>query len=95
MALAIGGCTVAELKSRMSDPEFRRWQQFYMQQPFDDIHRYYRPAALQAASFSGGNIGEIMDFLINKDERAQAEQSADLSVFAAFGVAPPQGYEAG
>lgn len=92
LALAIGGCTVAELQTRMSEPEYRRWQRFYLQQPFDDVHRYYRPAALQAAAFGGGNIGKMMDFLIDKAEKPP-EADADLSVFAAFGVAPPERFK--
>ena len=80
------------MQARMSEREFQRWQRFYLQQPFDDVHRYYRPAALQAAAFGGGNIGEMMDFLVNKAEKPP-ETDADLSVFAAFGVPPPEQFK--
>lgn len=28
--------------------EFERWRQFYLRWPFDDAHRFHRPAALVA-----------------------------------------------
>lgn len=74
----------------MSEQEFRRWMQFYRQQPFDDIHRYYRPAVLQASAFGGGDADAMMDFLVNRtDGRQEDVPDADLSVFEAFGAVVP------
>lgn len=82
---------MAELQARMSEQEFRRWVRFYRQQPFDDIHRYYRPAVLQASAFGGGDMAAMMDFLLNKEVVQEAEsEDVGLSVFRAFGVVPPK-----
>ena len=47
----------------MSVPEFVRWMQYYKRNPFDDLHRYHRPAALISVSMGGGDFVERMDFL--------------------------------
>ena len=61
--MAIGGCTVDELKRRMSVPEFVRWMQYYKRNPFDDLHRYHRPAALVSVSMGGGDFIERVELL--------------------------------
>lgn len=81
---------MSELKSRMSVTEFRRWQLFYEMQPFDDLHLFYRPAALLAAVMGSGDVGKMMSFLLNKSE--EVVDDVDLSVFAAFGVEPPANF---
>lgn len=53
LALALGGRTVAEWKAAMSDDEFDGWCEYYRRWPFDDFHRYHRPAALTAQMASG------------------------------------------
>jgi hypothetical protein len=37
----------------MTEDEWLRWIEFYKLQPFDDYHRFARPAALVAHSMSG------------------------------------------
>ena len=61
--MAIGGCTVDELKQRMSVPEFIRWMQYYKCNPFDDLHRYHRPAALVSVAMGGGDFVERVELL--------------------------------
>ena len=61
--MAIGGCTVDELKQRMSVPEFVRWMQYYKRNPFDDLHRYHRPAALVSVAMGGGDFVERVELL--------------------------------
>ena len=61
--MAIGGCTVDELKRRMSVPEFVRWMQYYKRNPFDDLHRYHRPAALVSVAMGGGDFVERVELL--------------------------------
>lgn len=34
--MAIGGCTIEELKARMTENEFNSWVAFYSQEPFGD-----------------------------------------------------------
>lgn len=48
------GRTVAELHATMSADEYQSWMQFFSLYPFDDFHRFHRPAALVSASMSGG-----------------------------------------
>lgn len=52
----------------MSANEFSRWREFYLKQPFDDVHLYYRPAALIAQSMSGIDISDSVNFLIDSFE---------------------------
>ena len=87
LCLALGGCTVAELKGRMSLPEFEAWAAYYRARPFDDEHRYQLPAALQAAVSSRGGkpITYWLDFMIPPTVSA-----ADASIFRAFGLEPPR-----
>lgn len=58
----IGGRTVAEAKRRLTLRAFEKWKQFYLHFPFDDLHRYHRPAALVAATL-GGKYEEKIEFL--------------------------------
>lgn len=90
LALAIGGRTVAELKSTMTHAEFCRWQDFYMQNPFDDLHRYHRPAALISCSMAGGDFGEKVKMLEN--DSTVKISDADLNTFKAFGIQPPKNW---
>ena len=54
IALALGGRTVAEWRGAMTDEEFEDWVAFYNLYPFDDFHRYQRPAALICQVYGGG-----------------------------------------
>lgn len=58
------GCTVAELRRRMSRREFRHWWQFHLQNPIDPVGQHIRPAALAAyysARYSMGGTRESFD----------------------------------
>jgi hypothetical protein len=58
----IGGRTIAEARERMSASEFKQWVAFFSMYPFDDAHRYHRPAAVVAHSF-GGKYDDVLEFL--------------------------------
>jgi len=78
----------------MTEREFRSWQQFYAESPFDDLHRYQRPAALLAQVQVGGDFAARLDWLAGgsglqpEQPRQLAGQSseADLRTFAALGL---------
>ena len=75
----------------MSQAEFQRWFAFYQVQPFDDMHRYHRPAALISRSMSGGEIAPMLEWLqpdysVNKNSEYSEE---DLQTFKAFGLEKP------
>lgn len=75
----------------MSQAEFERWFDFYRMHPFDDLHRYHRPAALVARTMSGGDIEQMMEWLHPKynesNESGYSEQ--DLQTFKALGLEKP------
>jgi hypothetical protein len=77
---------VAEWKKSMSRVEFLAWTEFYKAHPFDDRHRFHRPAALIAGS-SGDDVEKCLDWL---QPRRSAEDDqhtdADRDLFAAAGV---------
>lgn len=84
-----------ELRSRMTIAEYRRWRAFYKQFPFDDRHRYYRPAALVRSGLGGVNLEQCMDFLEPSDSldlgSATGNYSeADLATLKALGKKPPR-----
>lgn len=87
LALALGGRTVAEWQSVMTHREFMEWTEFYRSWPFDDLHRYHRPAALISASFGGAGVADRIDWLSpgpQHDEHGRT--SADRDLYAAAGI---------
>ena len=76
----------------MSQVEFERWFDFYQMHPFDDLHRYHRPAALISRSMSGADIGELIEWLQPREMSEAAENGfseADLNTFKALGMSKP------
>lgn len=72
----------------MTEPEFLTWLEFYKLHPFDDMHRFFRPAALIAQSMSGGDMQLKLDYL--EPPAAGNFSQADINTFRAFGVVPPR-----
>lgn len=60
--------------------------------PFDDLHRFHRPAALVATCLTGDKIENMLEWLHPKyNSAAESEFSeADMNTFKAFGVEPPK-----
>lgn len=76
LALALGR-TVRELQAVMTAPEFDTWKAFYAAHPFDDFHRYHRPAALISASF-GGDYDAKLDVLRSHETPKQINSPQKL-----------------
>lgn len=77
LALALGK-TVGELQRDMTRKEFESWKDFYALRPFDDLHRYHRPAAVVAHSMGGGkDIGRTIDMLVN-ERKVMAKISKEM-----------------
>lgn len=57
--------------------------QFFKQQPFDDFHRYHRPAALIAASMNGTEMDKLLDFLQPKVRIQYTD--LEMQIFETFG----------
>ncbi|MFC3340011.1 phage tail assembly protein T [Paracandidimonas soli] len=73
----------------MSYVEFCDWVAFYVAHPFDDEHRYHRPAALIAQSLAGGEMNEKLRWLkgaiVDDDSMIDGEFSeADRRTIAAL-----------
>lgn len=85
LALALGGRSVDEWKEVISPAAFQRWIEHFRHEPFDDLHRFYRPAALIAASFGGGAVSELQEWL--QPDVASAELSeVDIALLKALNV---------
>lgn len=82
----------------MTRPEFIAWAEFYEAHPFDDLHRYHRPAALIASTVgtTGRKFDAALDMLAPDLPAALepvegfAYSAADLQTFRAFGRKPPR-----
>lgn len=72
----------------MTQPEFLAWVEFYKLNPFDDYHRFYRPAALVSHSMSGGSLDDLLGWLEKRPEPKLSD--ADLATLKAFGLKPPK-----
>lgn len=85
LALALGQ-TVGELKRKITQREFRDWMTFYRAHPFDDMHRYHRPAALVAQSMRpGGEIQPLLDWL-HPPEWATGLAQSDINTLRALNI---------
>ena len=75
----------------MSQCEFERWYDFYQMNPFDDLHRFHRPAALIARSMNGAEIQPMIEWLhpdySNSLDSEYSEE--DLKTFKALGLDKP------
>lgn len=67
----------------MTQPEFLAWMEFFRLYPFDDFHRYHRPAAMVGASMSG-DLQQRLDWL-QPDPRNAGISEADVATLRAFG----------
>jgi hypothetical protein len=71
----------------MSQAEFQQWIQFYRNFPFDDFHRYHRPAALVSVSMAGGDVKERLEWL-QPEPIPDGLEAADVTTIRAFGFTP-------
>jgi hypothetical protein len=71
----------------MTEDEWLRWIEFYKLQPFDDYHRFARPAALVAHSMSGASLDDLLGYL---EKRPQPQiNSVEQGMLKALGLRPP------
>lgn len=73
----------------MSQAEYAAWIEFYRQYPFDDYHRYYRPAALISVSMAGGDVNDRLEWL-QPEVAPDGLNDADLRTMKAFGFVPKE-----
>lgn len=86
----MGGRTVAEWQSVMSQREFMDWVAFYRAHPFDDRSRYLRPAALVAHSMGGADVQQLMEWLQPSESSPEGLTAADANTLKALGVTRPK-----
>lgn len=72
----------------MSRVEFLAWVRYYEMAPFDDFHRFHRPAALVAQSLGGGDVSKHLDWLQPPPAQPGDEHltEADISTLRALGL---------
>lgn len=82
----------------MPNDEFEAWRQFYVLYPFDDLHRYHRPAALVAASMTSGDVMPAFNARLkflqpdppSPEELSGQFSESDLRTIRALGGAMPE-----
>lgn len=76
----------------MPEQEIQAWREFYRIYPFDDYHRFFRPAAMVAGAMGGGDITKRLQWLQpDPNPFAGDFMPADMNTFAALGIKPPRG----
>jgi hypothetical protein len=70
----------------MTRPEFLCWTEYFRLYPFDDLHRYHRPAASIASAW-GGKYEERIEFLAPEAIPA-GYTKADWVTMKTFGIKP-------
>ena len=75
----------------MTPSEYAAWVDYYELCPFDDMHRYHRPAALIAQSMRGGEMRPLLEILVPGERPSSDYSDADLKTMEAFGIKPPVG----
>lgn len=73
----------------MTRVEYMSWIDFYRLAPFDDLHRYHRPAAMISVSMSGGSVEERLQWL-NPEPIPEWMTLADFNTFKALGFDPAE-----
>lgn len=73
----------------MSRAEFERWFEFYKLQPFDDRHRYQRPAAWIAMAMNGTEPRDSLVWLSGRQLPDTAKDNDDRTLMA-FGLQRPK-----
>lgn len=78
--------TIGHMRASMTQREFASWAEFYRLFPFDDRHRFHRPAAMVAASMSG-KYDDRIEFL-SPEPQPEGFSKVDVSIMQALGVRP-------
>jgi hypothetical protein len=71
----------------MTQAEFHNWVDFYRAFPFDDLHRFHRPAALIAATGAKDTQAAYESSInfLQPDPRNEGLSDADMNTMRAFG----------
>jgi hypothetical protein len=74
----------------ISHKEFVAWIEFYRLYPFDDRHRFHRPAAMVAHAMGGADVSAILEYLQPSPDPMLMGvggrfSDADLTTLSAFG----------
>jgi len=81
----------------MSREEFDRWIEYFGRHPFDDRHRYHRPAILAGDLLREGvNVNVLLDWLQDDqatppEPKVATPEEADANTLRAFGLSRPKG----
>ena len=73
----------------MSSREFEGWIDYFNRHPFDDLHRYHRPALIAGDLLREGvNVKVLMNWLTNGEAIVE---DADANTLRVLGVSRPKG----
>lgn len=70
----------------MPQSELQSWVNFYRLYPFDDMHRFYRPAAIIAHA-SGIKLESAIEWM-QPDTDFSGFSESDKNTFKALGITP-------
>jgi len=73
------------LKKKITRRELNDWREYYRLYPFDDLHRYHRPAALIARQMGGGEIQPLVEWL-QPPAWQEGMSATDVSTLRALGI---------
>lgn len=69
----------------MPQSEFEAWLEFYRRYPFDDYHRFHRPAAMLATTMKNDDrMQQRLDWL-QPDRSRDGLSDADVTTMRTFG----------
>ena len=85
LALALGGRTVKEWQTVITNREFLDWIAFYKNFPFDVHHRYHRPASMIFSEGKHERFETGLEFLdagstVSPELNMEGLSEADLSI---------------
>lgn len=72
----------------MSQKEFASWVEFYKLYPFDDLHRFHRPAVAVVGSLGGKVAADATMKWLAPEPVDPTLSEVDAEVFKAFGYSP-------
>ena len=87
LARQIGGCTVAELKARMSSKEFQTWRAFEIIEPGEPLRSDYHAAFIceritNMLKGKKGRRARVKDFLLRFTVRGRSQTQQEIRAAA-------------
>jgi len=75
----------------MSTRELNGWIDYFNRHPFDDLHRYHRPALADTLIRGGVAFDGVIDWMQGDTTEKASESTADENTLRALGLSRPKG----